>query len=122
MRIGPEDKELIKVFDWLRLNKPIVRHCFHFANERKCSIQYGLLLKRKGVRSGIADIFVGIPSKGYHALWVELKTENRKPTESQKIFLADRIEMGDMAVCVWEFEGAKHVILEYLGLNDWAPF
>ena len=119
MKLGPEDIELIKVFDWLRENPDIEEDCFHIANERKCSIIQGNILKRKGVKSGVADILVAIPMGGYHGLWVELKTGKNKPTPNQKRFLARMTARGYLAICVWDFEGVQFAVLEYLNIPDW---
>lgn len=119
MKLGKEDMELIKIFDWLRENPAIEEDCFHIANERKCSVIQGNILKRKGVKSGVADIFVAIPSQGYHGLWVELKTGKNKATPNQKLFLARMTARGYMAICAWDFEGGSNIILEYLKIPDW---
>ena len=48
---------------------------FHPANERKSSIQAGVRLKKKGVKSGVPDVMVLEPKKGFNGLAIELKTE-----------------------------------------------
>lgn len=51
-------------------------------------------LKREGVKAGVSDLFVSIPSKGYHGLWVEVKTEKGVMTKAQKDFFALQQWMG----------------------------
>lgn len=48
---------------------------FHPANERKSSIQAGVRLKKKGVKSGVPDVMILEPKKGFNGLAIELKTE-----------------------------------------------
>ena len=51
-KVGLEQIEQIKIFDWLRFMK-LDNVAFHCPNERKCSPQHGALLKRMGVTSGV---------------------------------------------------------------------
>ena len=82
-----EDAELCAFFDYVRLleNKdPRYKTIFHVANERRTSPQAGARLKKKGVRSGIPDVIVPIPSKSYHALFIEFKVKPNKLSDNQK--------------------------------------
>jgi hypothetical protein len=81
-----EDDELIKFFEWvswMSISTPELKAIFHVANERRTSIAHGVRLKRKGVRSGIPDVFCLIPNKDYHGLLMEFKTEKGKLSKTQ---------------------------------------
>lgn len=85
-----EDDELIKFFEWISLmsiSTPELKAVFHVANERKTSIQAGVRLKRKGVRSGIPDVFCLIPNNDYHGLLMEFKSEKGKLSKAQEEYL-----------------------------------
>lgn len=111
----PETIEQINFINWVNRHLPeIAQDTHHFANERKCSIQQGRLLKRMGVKKGVADIFIAVPKNGYAGLWIELKVGNNKPTKEQQAFLARKISRGYSAVCVWGWEAAKDIVLSYL--------
>jgi len=73
MRLGAEDIDLIRLMDWARTRPDIEPFILHVANERRTTPQAGKILKRKGVRSGVADIFLAKPSQNSHGLWIELK-------------------------------------------------
>lgn len=114
MRISAEDIDLIKLMDWAQTRDDIAPFIMHIANERRCSIQQGRILKRKGVRAGVADVFLAIPKNGFHGLWIELKVGKGKLSDNQEKFLASMTAQNYMAVCVWGFDAAKAAILAYL--------
>lgn len=113
MPIKPEQIEMIKIFDWIRKNN-LAEFAFHIANERKSSQQAGSLLKRMGVKSGVSDIFIAIPSNEFHGLWLELKAGKNRPTESQMKFLEDMRSKGYEALWCTGADKAKQIITDYL--------
>lgn len=105
----------INVINWMRHTYPLEEsNTFHFANERKCSIQTGRLLKRMGVKSGVADIFISLPRHEKHGLWVELKVDDNYPTKEQKAFMERQFKNGYAVACCWELDAVKKVISNYL--------
>ena len=115
MALQPEQAEHINVVNWFNYQFPELSDDFHhFANERKCSIQTGRILKRMGVKKGVADFFLAIPSNGYAGLWIELKVGKGKLTIDQSAFLFRKNERGYHAVAVWGYDTAIEVIKIYL--------
>lgn len=115
MALNPEQIDHINFLNWFNEAFPALEEdIHHFANERKCSIQQGKLLKRMGVKKGVADFFLALPCGGYHGLWMELKVGKGKLSPEQKRFLAKKTARGYMAVAVWGEEAAKAVTLTYL--------
>lgn len=111
----PEQREHIAVVDWFNLQYPEFKDDFHhFANERKCSIQYGALLKRMGVKKGVSDFHLAVPRGAFHGLWLELKVGNGRLTKEQKEFIQRKISRGYAAQAVWGFTNAKETIVRYL--------
>ena len=105
----------LNVMNWLRQIHPEAEeNSYHFANERKCTIQQGRLLKRMGVKRGVADVFIGIPKQGKSGLWVEIKVEGNYPTKEQKDFLARQVKNGFAAACCWDLDACIRVIGNYL--------
>ena len=115
MPLQPEQIDHINVVNWFDYQFPELEPDFHhFANERKCSVQQGRILKRMNVKKGVLDFFLALPLNGRAGLWVELKVGKNKPTKEQLEFAERKIARGYDAVFVWGFEAAKEVILVYL--------
>lgn len=51
----------------------------------------GARLKKEGVTPGVSDLFFAYPTKTYHGLWIEFKTEEKHSllTENQQQWLAN---------------------------------
>lgn len=115
MALQKEQIDHINIVNWFEYQFPELADDFHhFANERRCTIQQGRLLKRMGVKKGVADFFLAIPTKGYAGLWIELKVGKGKLSQEQTAFLERKNTRGYHAVSVWGFETAIEVIKFYL--------
>ncbi len=112
--MNPEELEQCALFDWIRTQKNIYPYAFHIANERKCSIYRGKILKRMGVKSGVSDIFISIARGGFHGLWVEMKIGKNTLTPNQKRFMDDMKYQGYETCCCYGFNEARKVIEGYL--------
>ncbi len=113
--MGPETAEHINVVNWFNYQYPqFSDDLHHFANERRCSIQQGRLLKRMGVKRGVADFFLALPCGNYHGLWIELKVKKGKLSPEQTNFIQRKNERGYLAIAVWGFDAAKELISTYL--------
>jgi hypothetical protein len=115
MPLTPEQIDHINLINWFHYEFPELAEDFHhFANERKCSIQQGRLLKRMGVKKGVPDFFLAIPVNGKAGLWIELKIGKNKPTKEQQEFAERKIRRNYEFGFAWGFEAAKRMILLYL--------
>jgi hypothetical protein len=115
MPLQPEQIVHINVVNWFNHHFPELEPDFHhFANERRCSIQQGKILKRMGVKRGVADFFLAFPQNGLSGLWLELKIGKNNPTKEQKAFLERKSSRGYEAICVWGQNEAIDIILDYL--------
>lgn len=114
-KVGLEDIEQIKVFDWLRFMK-LDDISFHVGNERKCSPQSGEFFKRKGIKAGVSDIFIMRPMPPYSGLIIELKADNGKLSIAQSKFLFDMNKEGYMARCCFSADQAIDLICQYLNI------
>lgn len=115
-KIGAEDIELIKVFDFCRFHK-LDDFIFHVAGERVCSPQAGTFLKRKGTKAGISDILILKPSNGFHGGAIELKVKGGKVSPAQKLFL-DVMELnGYLTKVCWSSDEAIDTICAYLNIT-----
>lgn len=114
-----EDKEQQTLIKWsgqacIRREFPELKLLFHIPNERKCDPREGRRLKLMGVKAGVPDLFLPVPRGKYHGLFIELKAENGKPTESQ-LWWRNELNGQDYfsAVCCG-WSQASELIISYL--------
>jgi hypothetical protein len=117
--LQPEQIDHINVVNWFTHHYPLYADDFHhFANERRCSIQQGRLLKRMGVKKGVADFYLALPTKGSAGLWIELKVGKNKLSKEQQEFLDRKNQRGYDAVSVWGWESATHILKTYMDVYE----
>lgn len=115
MALQKEQAEHINIVNWFNYQFPELQDdLHHFANERRCSIQQGRLLKRMGVKKGVADFFLALPQNGKPGLWIELKVGKNKPSKEQIAFADRKIDRGYEFAFVWGFDAARASIITYL--------
>lgn len=71
-------------------------------------------LKAEGVRSGVPDLMLPIPSGSFHGLFIELKAEGGRATESQKKWCLFLGESGYFCKICHGFDEARSTIEMYL--------
>lgn len=115
MKISGECLEQIKVHEFVKqcTDLPFL----HIANERSCSIQQGMILKRMGVRSGVSDIFIPRANKTLHGLWIELKFGKNKASPAQLTFINEMISEGYGAFVATGAEEAILIIKSFYSLK-----
>ena len=64
--------------------------------------------------AGVADLFLSIPNRHYHGLYIEMKTLSGKQSATQKVFQARVEGVGYKYVIVRTFEQFVAEIREYL--------
>ncbi len=104
---GQEDLIQIQVVEFLKQCTDLP--FYHYAGERKCTPQAGALLKRKGVKAGVADLHLPRPNKTYRDLWIELKTPSGKVSAAQADFLRQRVEEG--SCCHIAYSSAEAILM-----------
>lgn len=115
MTLRPEEIVHINFKNWFEYHYPILAEDFHhFANERTCSPMEGAKLKRMGVKKGVADFFLAVPSLTYHGLWIELKVGKNKLSPEQQRFLERKNARGYKAIECRGLDECKKAVIEYL--------
>lgn len=110
-----ETQEQIAFINWVALQHPkLLKYMIHIPNQRKCSKIYGSLLKKMGLRPGASDLFFAYPTKKYHGLFIEMKTDKGFPTKLQIDFLKTMNEVGYYSVICHGWEEAKLILTSYL--------
>ncbi len=83
-RSNPETRLQIVVMQYLQIAGVPDLMAFHIKNSGKESIQTGALLKKMGVKAGVADLFIGVP--GQPPAFLELKSDKGTHTKPQMMF------------------------------------
>lgn len=110
--IPTEDQEQIKLATWLDKNNILY---FAIPNGGRRSLLEGIKFKRSGVKAGVPDLCIPIPTKRYHGLWIELKRiKGGALSKEQQRWLNDLREKGYCAEVSKGFEAAKDLVLDYL--------
>lgn len=110
----------ISCIKWLDLAHPkIAPLCFAIPNGHKRSKITASILKREGVRAGVADLFFAYPmhfhDKSIHGLFIEMKVGKGKQTEAQLAFEKAVTDQGYAYKVVRTFEEFRGVILNWIG-------
>lgn len=72
-------------------------------------------LKRQGVKSGVPDLCLAYPSRGYHGLYIEMKVGKNKPSSNQKAWLMNLSAAGYATAVCYSCDEAIKTIRDYLG-------
>lgn len=112
-----EHNEQSAYFDWLQIMSN--RHeqlnwIFAVPNGGKRHIGTAKKLKKEGVKSGVPDIFIPIPSDGYHGLWIEMKYGKNTLSSNQIDWMNYLISAGYRHVTCWSADEAINITKEYL--------
>lgn len=115
-----EAKEQEVLIQWCEIQKkkyPELGLIFHIPNGGYRNKFEAANLKRQGVKAGVPDLFMAVPNKKYHGLFIEMKWGKNKPTENQEEWILRLSEQGyKVNVCYSSIE-AIEVIKEYLGIK-----
>jgi len=88
--------------------------CFSVPNGGSRHKLEAINMKRQGVKSGISDVIILIPKKGYASLCLEFKTEKGKQSDEQKEFQRQAEMCGNKYVVVRNVATAIGIVKEYL--------
>ena len=94
---------------WLKLNNIFAYHCPNGGYRRHLE---AAKLKRMGVVAGIPDITIPEARKGYHACYIELKSEKGRLSDAQSMIKQQLEDRGN-------FVGVAYSIDEAITLTKW---
>ena len=112
-----EAQEQEALFRWAAFavgKYPEIKFLYHIPNEGKRSIRNGAAMCRKGLKKGVPDLCLPVPSKKYHALYIEMKRKGEKPSLQQLGWIDNLNLLGNRAVWCQGWEEAAKEIERYL--------
>lgn len=112
-----EAQEQTYLFNWIafaRGKTPELDLLFHIPNEGKRDKRTGARLKAQGMRPGVPDLCLPVPTSQFHGLYIELKFGSNKPTAEQIRWLDALKRQGYKTAVCYGWEEAKDTILNYL--------
>jgi hypothetical protein len=117
----PHQVALIK---WVRAIQdayPVLKLLYAVPNGGDRNLRVARKLKAEGVLAGVADLCLPAARRGYHGLYLEMKSEEGGATKEQKEFLRGVSTEGYCAVIAQGVDEAKATLEWYLGATDHEP-
>ena len=123
-----EDSIQMSCVSWFRVAHPeLARLLHHSANEGKRTTRIvhthagtrvvcsgGARLKAMGMQTGFPDLFLAVPSRGMHGLFIEMKSATGRLEPSQREMLALLSEQGYATAVCRSLDDFQHVTDNYL--------
>lgn len=119
--VPTEEHEQIRLATWL--DKQGIKF-YAIPNGGKRNLWEAIKFKRSGVKSGVPDICLPVPSRSsslgqFHGLYIELKRQSGgKISDTQKFWIDFLNRNGYLAVVACGFDEARQIIINYLNLTD----
>ena len=101
----------------IRAQYPELALLYHIPNENKDKIT-ATILKTIGVKKGVPDLHLPVPSGKYHSLYIEMKAIDGKPEPDQLWWRDKLIENGNAHAICYGWKHASEVLEWYLTLNQ----
>jgi len=117
-----EDKEQSALFQWRDQfveKEPLLALLFHIPNGGHRHVSVAMRLKRQGVKKGVWDLNLPVPSGFNHGLWIEMKAGKNKLTPEQVDFGAWMTATHHKCVTAWTWTAAALHICRYLRLDPY---
>ena len=109
-----EAQEQALVIEWAQYN-PQLKWLHAIPNGGSRHKAEAANLKRQGVKSGVADLFLPLPRRKYQGLYIEMKrVRGGTVSKEQREFLRDMSEQGYKAVVCRGHKEAIEAIKEYI--------
>lgn len=100
---------------------PILKLLYAVPNGGDRNLRVARKLKAEGVLAGVADLCLPAARRGYHGLYLEMKSGEGVATEEQKEFLRGVSAEGYCAIIAQGVDEARSAFEWYLGIIDHEP-
>lgn len=109
-----EQQTLFQWAAWASGKYPELETIYHIPNEGKRSLATGSKLKAEGLKAGFPDIGLPVAKRGYHGLYIEMKSQKGRMSPEQKEWQKRLTKYGNLSIVCYGFEEARDAILWYL--------
>lgn len=113
-----EHSEQVLLINWVRAQQkadPRLALLFAIPNGGARNAATGRRLKAEGVLAGVPDLFLPVPSRNFHGLFIELKTaDGGRASPAQKAVISKLLGQGYKAEVCHGHQSAIKTIEEYL--------
>ena len=115
-----EHDEQASLMQWAEWYPDLRDHLFAIPNGGDRDPRVGARLKAEGVKPGVHDLMLPIARRGYHGLWIEMKSRDprAKLSNDQKIWGARMACQGYHTVVTAGWEAAVSVIHWYMETTE----
>jgi hypothetical protein len=116
-----EQRALLRWADALAASQePRLAWLYHIPNGGARSKATAGRLKAMGVKAGVPDLHLPVPSRGYHGTWLEMKAPGQRPTLHQWHWLEDLRTRGYHTGIYTTWHAAAAHLCWYLERDDLA--
>lgn len=119
-----ERRHQVALIKWVRAIQnahPVLRLLYAVPNGGYRNLYVARKLKAEGVVAGVADLCLPAARRGYHGLYLEMKSEDGVATKEQKAFLLGVLEEGYCAVIAHGVDEARAALGWYSGITENEP-
>lgn len=122
--VPTESKEQETVFAWaniMELIEPRLELLHHVPNGGFRKKGTAARMKAEGVKAGVPDIFLPVPAKRYHGLYIEMKKRDHSNglSKIQRQWIGMLREQGYKAEVAYGCDEAIEMICQYLDIEDY---
>lgn len=116
LQIPSEHQEQVALINWWRLAYPKWQNLlFAIPNGGLRNIVTAKKLAAEGVVSGVADLFLAVPTHSFHGAFIEMKRKKGgRQSPTQRIFEQDITAIGYVYILGQGWENAADAIRKYL--------
>ena len=102
---------------WIEPRIPALRLLHAIPNGGKRDKATAARLKAEGVKPGVPDLFLPVPSGAHHGCYIELKAGRNTISDYQEEWIDALRAQGYFVDVCWGWQSAARVIAEYLGVK-----
>ena len=105
-------------YAWKVLRAPCEEVLYAIPNGGSRRIVEAVIMKREGVRKGVADLFLSVPKGGFAGFYIEMKTQTGVIRTEQKQFLLTASKLKYCVAVCRSAEEAVEQITSYMRQPD----